>query len=83
MGNMFRLILKSSSQNNSRRTWHRQFSLQDKETASAPKEQRTAVHEDGHHPIKTYHSNPILKHNTEITKPAFIIFIIFLKSYFI
>jgi hypothetical protein len=25
--------------------------MQDKETAPAPKEQRTAVHEDGHHPI--------------------------------
>jgi hypothetical protein len=43
---------------------------------------RTAAHEDGHHPTKTYHPNPhsILKHNTEITKPPFIIF---LRSYFI
>jgi hypothetical protein len=54
----------------------------DKETAPAPKEQRTAVHEDGHHSTKTYHPNPILKHNTQITKPAFIAFIIFLSSYF-
>jgi hypothetical protein len=88
MGNMFRLIIKSSSGPSCKKTYK---TIPDEPGIdnSVCKAKKRLLHLRNKElrytktDITPYHPNPILIHNSEITKPAFIIFIIFLMSYLI